>query len=127
MKNMRSNLFAGLATAVIFLAVSGPLFGHHNSLAKYDQEHPVTITGTVVQFRMVNPHARIEVEVKGENGEAVIWDSETSSASGLYRKGWRTDTLKAGDRVTLTGKPALDGSKSMELIKLVTSGGKVLE
>ena len=87
----------------------------------------MTITGTVVQFRMVNPHARILVEVKGETGEAVIWDSETSSPSALYRRGWRTDDLKPGDRVTVTGKPAVDGSKSMELIKVVAPGGKVLE
>ncbi len=35
--------------------------------------------------------------------------------------------LKPGDRVTVTGKPAVDGSKSMELIKVVAPSGKVLE
>jgi hypothetical protein len=56
----------------------------------------------------------------------VVWDTESGSPSGLYRRGWRTDDLKPGDRVTATGAPAVDGSKSMELIKLVTAGGKEL-
>ncbi len=124
---MRKRLFAGLAAGIVLLTGSGPVFGHHNSAARYDEEHPVTITGTVVQFRMISPHARILVEVKGETGEAVIWDSETSSPSALDRRGWRTDDLMPEDRVTVTGKPAVDGSKSMELIKVVAPSGKVLE
>ena len=124
---MNNRWFAGLAARVVLLAVAGPVFGHHNTAARYDVEHPVTITGTVVQFRMISPHTRILVEVKGETGEAVIWDSETSSASTLYRRGWRTDDLNPGDRVTLTGNPAVDGSPSMQLIKIVAPSGKVLE
>ena len=127
MRNQRNHLFVGLAAGAILLAVSGPLFGHHNTAAKYDVGHPVTLTGTVKQFRMVNPHARIEVEVKEESGGVGVWDIESGSASGLYRRGWRTDVLKPGDRVTATGSPAVDGSKSMALIKLVTANGKVLE
>jgi hypothetical protein len=123
---MRNRLFAGLAGGLLLLALSGPMFGHHNSAARYDKEHPVTVSGTVKEFRMINPHARIEIEVKEENGNVVVWDTESGSPSGLYRRGWRTDDLKPGDRVTATGAPAVDGSKSMELIKLVTAGGKEL-
>jgi len=121
-----NKVFAGFAAGVILLAVSGPLLGHHNSAARYDKEHPVTVAGIVKEFRMINPHARIEIEVKEENGNVVVWDAESGSPSGLYRRGWRTDDLKAGDRITATGAPAVDGTKSMELIKLVTSGGKEL-
>ena len=124
---MRNDLFAGLAVGLLFLTLSGPMFGHHNTLTKYDADHPVTVSGTVKRFRMVNPHGRIEVEVKEESGAVVLWDIESGSASGLYRRGWRTDDLKPGDRVTATGSPAVDGSKSMVLIKLVTPSGKVLE
>jgi len=123
---MRNHLFAGLAVGLLLLAVSGPMFGHHNTAAKYDKEHPVTVSGVVKEFRMINPHARIEIEVKEQNGNVVLWDAESGSPSGLYRRGWRTDDLKPGERVTATGAPAVDGSKTMELIKLVTSGGKEL-
>jgi DNA/RNA endonuclease YhcR with UshA esterase domain len=124
---MRNDLFAGLAVGAILLALSGPMFGHHNTASRYAQEHPVTVAGTVKRFRMVNPHGRIEVEVKEESGGVALWDIESGSASGLYRRGWRTSDLKPGDRVTVTGSPAVDGSKSMVLIKLVTADGKVLE
>ncbi|MGH9784874.1 MAG: DUF6152 family protein [Terriglobia bacterium] len=127
MRNQRNHVIAGLAAGVILLALCGPMFGHHNTNTRYDQEHPVTVSGTVKRFRMVNPHGRIEVEVKEESGAVVLWDIESGSASGLYRRGWRTDDLKPGDRVTATGSPAVDGSKSMVLIKLMTAGGKVLE
>lgn len=124
---MKNRWFAGWAARVVLLGVTGPVFGHHNTAARYDAEHPVSITGTVVQFRMISPHTRILVEVNGETAEPVIWDFETSSASTLYRRGWRTDDLKPGDRVTVTGNPAVDGSTSMELVRIVAPGGKVLE
>ena len=124
---MKNKWFTGFAARLAAFAVAGPVFGHHSTAARYDDERPVTITGTVVQFRMISPHSRILVEVRGETGEAVIWDSETSSAPTLYRRGWRTDDLNPGDRVTVTGNPAVDGSPSMQLIKIVAPGGKVLE
>ena len=124
---MHRKLCRGLVVGVILLAVSGPMFGHHSTVARYDEEHPVTLTGTVIRFRMINPHSQLEFEVKDENGNAVKWTAETSGASGIYRKGWRTDELKPGDRVTVTGKPAFDGSKTMGLVKLVGPNGKVLE
>jgi len=118
--------FVGWAAAVVLLAVSGPLFGHHNSAARYDKEHPVTLNGTVTEFKMVNPHARLRFDVKDENGTIVKWEVESGSPSGLYRRGWRIDDLKPGDRITVTGAPAVDGSKTMELTKLVTPSGKEL-
>ena len=124
---MKNRWFAGFAAWAVLLAVAGPAFGHHNTAARYAGEPPVTITGTVVQFRMISPHSRLLVEVEGETGEAVIWDSETSSGPTLYRRGWRTDDLNPGDRVTVTGRPAVDGSASMQLIRVVAPGGKVLE
>jgi hypothetical protein len=100
---------------------------HHNTSARYDEAHPITLTGTVIQFRMINPHAKLEFEVKDEQGNAVKWTVEAGPASGMYRRGWRVDDLKAGDQVTVTGRPAFDGSKTMGLVKLAGPGGKELE
>jgi hypothetical protein len=102
------------------------MFAHHNTSAKYDVRNPLTVTGTVKSFRMINPHAKLEVEVTGANGETVLWEIESGSPSGLYRRGWRTDDLKPGDKVTATGAPDVNGEKSMELIRLVTPSGKQL-
>lgn len=124
---MEARRFAGLAAGIVFLAASCPLFAHHNTSARYDEEHPVTLTGTVIRFRMISPHSQLEFEVKDENGNAVKWTVEAGPPSGMYRRGWRTDDLKPGDQVTVTGEPAFDGGKTMGLVKLVAPNGKVLE
>ena len=124
---MNHRLFAGLALAVVLGAVSSPVFGHHNTLARYDHEKPITLKGTVTVFRMINPHSHLEFEVKQADGTVVKWEAEGGSPSSAYRRGWRTGDLKPGDTVTVTGSPAVDGSKSMEIKKLVTPNGKELE
>ena len=124
---MNRKLLAGLGVSAVLLAVCSPLFGHHNTLARYDHENPVTLKGTVVVFRMINPHSHLEFEVKQPDGTVVKWEAEGGSPSGAYRRGWRTDDVKPGDVITVTGSPARDGSKVMELDKLVTSSGKELE
>ena len=124
---MNNRLFAGLGVGVVLLTVSGPLFGHHNSAARYDEKNPVSVTGTVTEFQMINPHIRLGFEVKGENGAVEKWAAEGGSPSGLYRRGWRTDDVKLGDQVTVTGAPAVDGSNVMEIKKIVTGSGKELK
>ena len=124
---MNNRFFAGLGVGAVLLAVSSPLFGHHNSAARYDEKHPVTVTGTVTEFQMVNPHIRLGFEVKEEGGGVAKWAAEGGSPSGLYRRGWRTDDVKVGDRVTVTGAPAVDGSKVMEIKMIVTGSGKELK
>ena len=124
---MKTKSWAALIAAGLLLAASGSLFAHHNTRSRYDQAHPITLSGTVIQFRMINPHAKLEFEVKDEQGTAVIWTVEAGPASGMYRRGWRVDDLKPGDQVSVTGEPAFDGSKAMGLVKLATPNGKTLE
>ena len=124
---MKTKSWAARIAGVILLAAAGSLFAHHNTSARYDEAHPITLTGTVIRFRMISPHSQLEFEVKDENGNAVKWTVEAGPPSGMYRRGWRTDDLQPGDRVTVTGEPAYDGSKTMGLVKLVGPGGKVLE
>jgi len=123
---MKHALFLGLAAGIL-LAASGPLFGHHNTLAKYDHDRPITLQGTVTEFRMISPHSHLEFEVKQADGTVVKWEAEGGSPASAYRRGWRTGDLKVGDSVTVTGSPAVDGSRWLEIEKLVTPSGKELE
>ena len=123
----RTKRFVGAIAGVMVLAGTISALAHHNTSARYDEANPITLTGTVIQFRMINPHAKLEFEVKDEQGNAVKWTVEAGPASGMYRRGWRVDDLKAGDQVTVTGRPAFDGSKTMGLVKLAGPGGKELE
>jgi uncharacterized protein DUF6152 len=92
----------------------------------YDFSHPVTLTGTVTEYDYSSPRVRIHFDVKDKNGTASKWTVETASPLKIYRAGWKKDSLKPGDVITVTGLPAKDGSKLLSLRKLTALGGKTL-
>jgi len=122
---MKSKLLAALAAGVVLLMVSGPIFAHHGG-AQYDTKHPVTMTGTVTEYLFTNPHVQIHIDVTGENGSVEKWIAETASPQRLFGFGWNAKTLKAGDKVTVTGAPLKDGSKIVTIIKLTGGNAPVL-
>ena len=123
---MKNRLLVSILGLLLGVA-SGGTWAHHNTTAKYDAAHPITLTGKVVQFRMINPHSEIDLDVTDEQGNTVTWYVEAGASSVLYRRGWRTDDLKPGDTVTIIGRPAYDGSHEMSMNSLEIASGKVLE
>ena len=122
---MKSKLLAVLAAGVVLLLVSGPLFAHHGG-AQYDTKHAVTVTGMVTEFLFTNPHVQIHFEVKDETGNVEKWVAETASPQRLFSIGWNAKTLKAGDKITVTGAQLKDGQKIVSIIKLVEGNAPVL-
>jgi len=122
---MKKKVFAALAGSVILLMVSAPLFAHHAG-SLYDREHPVTLTGTVTKYLMINPHAQVHFEVKDENGNVATWVAETAGPQRLLRVGWNKNTLKAGDTITVTGAQFKDGRKYLSIFKLTGGNAPVL-
>ena len=122
---MKSKLFAVLAAGVVLLLVSGPLLAHHGG-AQYDTKHAVTVTGTVTEFMFTNPHVQIHFDVKDETGNVEKWVAETASPQRLFSIGWNAKTLKAGDKITVTGAQLKDGQKIVSIIKLVGGNAPVL-
>lgn len=76
---------------------------HHAFAAEFDRNQPIEITGSVTKVEWMNPHARIYVDAPDANGATVNWNLEMGSPNGLMRRGWRRDSLKPGDKVTITG------------------------
>ncbi len=119
---MHRKPFAVLVMAVGLLMVAGPMSAHH-SPSLYDKQHPIKLTGTVTEFRFINPHVQIHFEVKDENGNVVKWIAHTSPPSKMYRRGWKRNILKPGDQITVTGGPDKEGRKNIRILKLVGPRG----
>jgi hypothetical protein len=101
------------AASVVFvmalLAASGPVRAHHGNSA-YDEEHWVTLTGTVTEFLWTNPHCQIFLDVKDPKGNVVNWAIESQSPGILKRNNWTRTSVKPGDRITITLAPAKNGA-----------------
>jgi len=100
--------FCGLAFFLVFAAV--PTFAHHGFAVEFDRNSPVTLTGVVTKMEFMNPHMYFYMDVKGKDGEVVNWALEAGPPNVIYRQGWRKDTLKPGDAITVKGFRAKDGT-----------------
>ena len=118
---MKKRLSAGLAVAAGLLMVSGPALAHH-SMAMYDQTRAITVTGTVTEFRLTNPHIQILFDVKADQGNVEHWSSIGDNPVNLRRKGWNRNTIKPDDQITISGYPAKDGRPLMTTDKIVLNG-----
>ena len=78
---------------------------HHSFAVFFDAQKSVTITGVVTEFKFVNPHGVIVLQVKNSEGAMEEWKVETNSPSILRRRGWAPDSLVAGETVTIEGWP----------------------
>ena len=108
-----------LATLAVIVGVGAPLFAHH-SPAAFEAQKTVTLVGTVKEFRWQNPHTWIEMMVPNEKGQEVLWAVELTSPTYLVRSGWKSTTLKPGDKVTVVGRPLKSGEPGSAIFTSVT-------
>lgn len=118
-----SRVVAILLTGLGVLA-SGQAAAHHSFAVFFDNESGiVSVRGVVTEFTFRNPHGLIRLQVKEKSGETVEWKAETNSPSILERRGWKKDSLKAGDEIILEGWKARDGSRYMRMRKVTRADG----
>jgi hypothetical protein len=105
-----------LKAPLVMIAATASLTGAaafaHHSFAKFDRNKVVTLTGTVAEFRWVNPHAALFVRVDKSDDGDTFWAIEMTSPSNLKRRGWTRSTLKQGDRISVEINPLRDGRHS---------------
>jgi len=114
----RAFVLGGLfAFGVLMLGV--PASAHHSFAAEFDSDKPITLTGIVTKVEWTNPHVWFYVNVKDPNtGALTNWGAEMGPPHGLQRRGWRQNTLKIGDAVTVAGSMAKNGAKRMNASKV---------
>jgi Family of unknown function (DUF6152) len=108
------------AVVLIFLTAL-PLAAHHAVAGKFDPAKTVTLNGPVVEIDWANPHAHVFINVN--NGNSITnWAIELESPIDLQKSGWRPDSLKIGEVVTVQGISARDGSKQAWANSVVVAG-----
>ncbi|MBM3820091.1 MAG: hypothetical protein FJW14_13885 [Acidimicrobiia bacterium] len=118
--------FVGVLVAAAFLLAGAATYAHHSFAAEFDATKPITLKGNVTKVDWVNPHVWIYVNVKDEAGKVTNWGAEMGPPHGLQRRGWRRDTLKLGEEITIQGSLARDGSKRMNAgrVTMTSTGGR---
>jgi hypothetical protein len=123
---MKDRLLPLLLACVVSLMVAAPLVAHHSAAAEYDLSKTVTLQGTITKVEWTNPHIYFYVDVKDANGEVINWAIAGASPIGLYRDGFKKDSLKVGDSVTVVGFPARKVEHLADMKSIMLADGRKL-
>jgi hypothetical protein len=116
-----------LCVAVAVFVPAAAVRAHHGDADRYNQE-VITVTGTVVDSQMVNPHAHIVLDVE-EGGKTVRWQAELGAPQQIIKQfGWTPSTIKKGTKVTMIGRRLKSGAPYLNLTEraniVLTDSGK---
>jgi hypothetical protein len=120
-----SSRFSGYLALLALISMVSPSIAHH-SFAMFDRSRTLTLEGTVREVQWANPHTWIQLLVESDHGDANEWSIEAGSPNMMVRQGWKSQTLKAGDRVSLQAHPMFDGRRIASLVSVTLPDGRML-
>ena len=104
----RNGVFgAALAVAMLLPGSTGSVLAHHGGAVEYFMDKTAgPITGVVTNFAFSFPHPYIQFDVKDEQGNVQKWSAVMQlTPTRLRTRGWTRDSVKPGDRLTVTYSP----------------------
>jgi len=96
-------LLAIAIASVAWLASGLPALAHHSAAAEFDSNKKIDLSGVVTKVEWTNPHAHFYIDVKDASGNVINWNLELASPNVLIRNGWKRNSIKPGDMVSVTG------------------------
>jgi hypothetical protein len=117
--------FKAVALAGFALCIAAPAFAHH-SFAMFNRDKAATVTGVVKEYEWTNPHVWVHVMVPDPSGTPREWSFEMQSVAQDTRAGWRPDSVKPGDKISVEYHPLKDGTRGGQLMSAVLASGKRL-
>ena len=100
---MRLHLVGSTLAFGLMVATVAPVMAHHSFDAEYDSRKIANFSGVVTKIDWQNPHAYIFINYKDESGEVKPLRFELGPPYALIRGGWKKDTVKIGDTITVEG------------------------
>ena len=113
------------ASILASAAFAAPAVAHH-SFAMFDQEKTITLKGTVKELEWTNPHAWLYVMVQDQSGKAIEYSLEMQGTGQSVKLGWKPDSVKAGDVVSVDIHPLKTGGHGGQLLGVVLPSGQKL-
>ena len=122
---MRKAILILGVVALTSMLVPSPAVAHHSS-AMFDSTTEIVLKGTVVEWKWINPHSTLRIDVKGTDGTVKTWAVATSNIADLSKRGWSRKTFSPGDQVTVTARPATSGELVGMIASVVLADGRKL-
>lgn len=117
---LMTRIRATLPLSLLTILCATPWSYAHHGNAIYDMKHTITLTGTVSQLTLANPHSSIAFDVKDEQGNVDHWVVEFGVLRELKAQGWTDDTLKPGDQIKVPVHPKKDGDHQGIIVKTIS-------
>jgi len=114
------------ALLLIALLLPGAFAFAHHAPAIFDQTRTIVVDGTVTEFVWQNPHSWIRMDVVGADGKTTNWSIEMNPPTYLIRGGWRSNTLKPGDQISVVANPLRSGEPGGKFVAVTLPDGRVL-
>jgi hypothetical protein len=115
-----------MAIVVLCCVVIRPSAAHHSVAAEFDRTQTGELRGEITQIWFTNPHVRYRLSVTFADGTREDWELQAGNVTNLLRVNWTADSLRVGDRITVTGDLGRNGARKLNIRELETADGRVL-
>lgn len=122
---MKTKTATSLCLSIGALIVSVPMFAHHGGAA-FESGKNLTLKGKVTEWYWANPHCLLKFDAKDATGKMAHWVAETQATANIIDFGWRKNSLKPGDEVTVTVRPVKSGQPVGAIVKVLLPDGREL-